>query len=181
MATDTEMVALDSNALTYLIDALEAVNGPPTGRLGPTKIALARTFMYLPPDSCFHIVPTVEFEFQKIKDRARLANHTDWVLTHISMVSPRPPEDLVRLRAFELLAYGADVGDCRVLAECELSQIKTLITEDKDFVRTLGGHSRVRIMSAEECWSSLGVKPGASPNKVPHPTNPLARQTWWKT
>ena len=86
----------------------------------------------------------------------------------------------MRLRAIELLAYGADVGDCRVLAECELSEIKTLITEDRDFVRTLGGHSGVRIMSAEEYWSSLGVPLGASPTKVPHATNPLAQQTWWR-
>jgi hypothetical protein len=65
MGHDTTMIALDSNVMTYWIDAMSSVPGPPAEPCKAEKIALARIFFWMPDESAFHLTPTVEAEYRR--------------------------------------------------------------------------------------------------------------------
>ena len=81
MGIDTVMVALDSNAMTYFIEAMNCVSVPPAGDQAEAKIALARIFFYLPHESCFRFTPTVELEYLRIRDKMKKDDHRSWTMT----------------------------------------------------------------------------------------------------
>jgi hypothetical protein len=99
---DTSMVALDSNAMTYWIEALSSTSGPPAEPCSLEKLALAHIF-YLPKESGFHYTPTVGTEFQAIRDGVKRDSHVSWALTHVSGVRPLPNPSAVHARARELM------------------------------------------------------------------------------
>src|ERR1700730_2132155 len=137
MGIDTEMVALDSNAMTYLIEGLNCVSGPPFGPESDSKKALVHSFFYLPDCSCFRLTPTVEDEYKRIKDRLKRENHHSWRMVHFSPVRPLPDPNKISVRVQQLQRHHRDHDDCKVLAECEMCEIKTLITRDRDFLKNL--------------------------------------------
>ena len=125
-----------SNAMTYLIEGLNCFSGPPAGTEAAAQKALVHIFLYMPHDCCMRLVPTVYSEFLKIKDRAKLNDHLSWAMTHFSEVRPLPDVNSVEKKAAELAPFHNgrnDKNDCKILAECELSQIKTLLTSDPKF------------------------------------------------
>ena len=65
-------VAIDSNCLTYLVDAMYSCE-PPTDDLGDQKIALLRTYLYR--KEILYISSTVQSEYQKIKDALNKERH----------------------------------------------------------------------------------------------------------
>jgi hypothetical protein len=180
MGRDTSMVALDSNAMTYWIDALGSTSGPPAEPCGFEKLALARIFFYLPKESGFHYTPTVQSEFQAIRDRARRDDHLSWALVHISGVRPLPDPSAVETRAAELMPFHRRGKDCRIVAECELTEIITLLTCDTDLLKKLRAKSRVALSLPSEYWERMAVPKGTVPTWAPHPTNPLSKLTWWR-
>jgi hypothetical protein len=177
------MVALDSNALTKLIDAVASITGPQKDHEYDAKLALVRSFFYLPPECCFHYTPTVEIEYLRIRDEAKLGEHLSWIGSQFCMVNPPPNHKEVETHAHELnkIHVGSKkFNDCKILAECEASFIMCLISCDDNFVRKFRNYiSNVRLCTPVDYWNSLGIKQGALPQRLPHPANPLARETWW--
>jgi hypothetical protein len=179
MGYDTEMVALDSNTMTYWIDALSSVCGPPAEPCAADKFALARIFFWMPKESCFRYTPTVEAEYQAIKDRAKRDNHLSWALTHISVVRPLPEPGAVDARARELALSHNRERDCRIVAECELTEIITLLTCDADLLKRLRGKTPIGLFRPSEYWEQMAVPKGTLATWAPHATNPLSKLTWW--
>jgi hypothetical protein len=105
MGRDTAMIALDSNAMTYWIDAMSSVQGPPSDPYSDEKLALARTFFWMPQECCFHYTPAIESEYRAIKDRAKRNNHLSWVMVMVSPVRPLPDPAALAQRTSELLQY----------------------------------------------------------------------------
>lgn len=116
MGWDTTMIALDSNAMTYLIDAMSSVSGPPIGCCSEEKIALARIYFWMPDESGFHLTPTVQKEYEAIRQQVKRENHESWRMVHISQVNPSPSVEAVSTRADAFLADHNGVDDRRILA-----------------------------------------------------------------
>jgi hypothetical protein len=184
MGTDTEMVAVDSNAMTKLIESLTSITGPPAASDHQERLALARSFFYLPDECCFHYTPTVEVEYLRISDDPKLHEHISWAGSLFCIVNPLPDPKLVNIRALQFNKSHPgpkNLNDCKVLAECEVSMIKCLISDDTGFVGALRNCSpSVKLCSPLEYWQSLNVPKGSLPKRTPHPTNPLSRESWWK-
>jgi len=180
MGRDTAMIALDSNTMTYWIDAMSSVTGPPSDPHSAEKIALSRIFFWMPDESCFHYMPTMEAEYRAISDRAKLDNHIRWAISHISPVMPPPHPDAVKARASEFLEdHRKGEKDRTMLAECELTEIQTLLTCDTDFLKRLRAKARVRLCLPSEYWEWMAVPRGTRPNQKPAPGNPLLDCRWW--
>ena len=179
MGRDAAMIALDSNTMTYWIDALSSVPGPPAEPCSAEKLALALIFFWMPKESGFHYTPTVEVEYQAIRDRAKRYNHLSWALTHISAVRPLPDPTAVDARAAELMQFHKREKDCRIVAECELTEIVTLLTCDTDLLKRLKAKTSIRIVPPSEYWELMHVPKGTLATWVPHATNPLSKVSWW--
>lgn len=181
MGRDTTMIALDSNAMTYWIDAMKSVSGPPADPCGTEKIALARIFFGMPDGSGFNLTPTVEAEYRAIRNCARLDDHVRWALALLCPVRPAPDSEEVEARANELVKFHKDIDDCRIVAECELTEILTLLTCDAPLLDNLGAEARgVQLCLPTEYWARLSERKGARPIRVPHDTNPMSRCGWWR-
>ena len=128
------MIALDSNAMTYWIDGMGSVTIAPTA---PEKIALVRVFFWMPEETCFHYTPTVEAEYEAIRDRAKRDEHLSWALTHVSCLRPLPAPTALAARATGLGRYHKGKADCKIVAECELMDIITLLTCDTNLLKNL--------------------------------------------
>jgi hypothetical protein len=167
------LVALDSNAMTGLIEALAAVAVPNNQEM----LALAKTFFYLPLGDHFHLAPTVEREYRNIHDVFHFTEHRNWAKSSFRSINILPQaERVVKLREIH-----RDENDCRILAECEAALVTHLLTLDEKFLKNLQRHTQgVLLCTPVEYWNSLAIKQGALPQRLPHPTNPLARETWWR-
>jgi len=171
-----EVMGVDSNCLSFIIDAFEGIQKPTDG-LAEQKIALARIFFYT--GQTFLTVPTVKRECEDIKDLVLKAKHQNWMMTHFGTLPIRePPEEIAR-RAKHFQQFHPKERDCMVLAEAEAAQLAILLTFDFDFVDRLTGKSNVVLVKPLDCWKALGIPKGAPPKTVPHPTNPLIDQSWW--
>jgi len=180
MGRDTATIALDSNAMTYWIDALSSVQGPPAEPCSDEKLALARIFFWMPHECCFHFTPAVEAEYRAIRDRAKRDNHMSWALVMISPVRPLPDTVAVEKRASELLQCHRKGGKaCRIVAECALTEIVTLLTCDGDLLKNLRDKTSVQICRPSEYWQRMAVPPGTRSTCAPHETNPLSQYSWW--
>lgn len=180
MGHDATMIALDSNTMTYWIDAMGSVTGPPVDPCSAEKIALARIFLWMPDESGFNFTPTVEAEYQAIRDRAKLDDHESWALAFLSAVQPPPVPEAVEARTTELTKLHRGKNDCRIVAECELTEITTLLTCDPRLLKNLGAKARgVQLYRPTEYWAQMSVEKGATPKLVPHQTNPMSRCDWW--
>ena len=67
-------VAIDSNALTYLIDANQYDYDPSMDpHLAPQRLAMIRAFFY--SDSLLWVGPAVEAEYKRIQDSRKYDDH----------------------------------------------------------------------------------------------------------
>jgi hypothetical protein len=181
MGRDLTMVALDSMSMTYWIEALSSVPGPPADPLSQEKIALARIFMWLPRECSLHFTPTVKREFEAIKARDKLDNHLDWAMVHLSVVMPAPDHQAVEIRASALRKLHKGENDCRIVAECELTGMKTLLTTDRDLLSRLRHKTQgVLLCLPSDYWAGMTVAKGTTPTYAPAPDNPMANCTWWR-
>jgi hypothetical protein len=179
MTASLSEIALDSNCLSYVIEAMEGVAEPtgPTDDLAEQKVALVRLFLYT--HGTLWTLPTGKEEFSHITDSARRARHESWTSV---LFGVRPVSDpgVVRKRAAELETLHRPLGDRIVLAEAEDIGFSALLSFDAKFVRRLAPHSTLKLSSPAPYWESLGVPRGAPPVHVPHETNPLAAEKWWR-
>ncbi len=175
MAT-SGLVCVDSNAMTYLVEAMTN-GGCPTGDVADEKIALLRIYLYR--SDVLYLSKTVELEYQRIKDEKRKLNHkqiADVLLGEI----PSVDSNAIEARATEYLVHHGKQEDCRVLSECELGGGDALLAYDQDFLKRLRGMTKsIKLYAPSEYWSRLGIPQGTRPVTCPHPSNPLSKEAWW--
>ena len=150
--------AVDSNALTYLVNAIGVEGYDPardTSGLADERIAMSRLFMY--GDCRLWVPPAVRSETADISpgELRDAQNRMTWyqLLDHDSGVD----EAIIERRVNELLSHHAGANDCRVVAETETMELGYLVTRDDRLHRRLQAHTKVRIVRPIDLWKSLDI------------------------
>jgi hypothetical protein len=174
----TSRVALDSNCLSYLVDALNAGAAPPdSDNLKAEKVALVRIMLY--DEWGLYVTPEVTKECSRIRNISRAQLHASWLNSIFTEVRPTNPAR-IDARAAELLNKHTGKADCRILAEVEDSSLKCLMTYDGHFISALSGSTSVKLIPPTTYWASLNLPRGTNPRTLPHETNPLLSMRWWR-
>jgi len=172
-----ERIVIDSQCVSYLIDALINVKRP-TDALASEKIALFRSYLYL--KDVLYITPTAVSECGEIPNEERKALHERFNFVIFGEYIVEHPA-IVDKRAKLLNSFHPGEADCRILAEAEEGKFEALLTYDKHFLRNLKrASSIVNLCKPSEFWASLNIPPGTKPGKVPHSKNPLSKERWWQ-
>lgn len=170
-------VGLDSPCLSYLLDGIAGINEP-TDILASEKIALLRSWFYVP--RTFFITATVLSEVARIRIAERREFHESFIRTLFLDYPVRDP-DRVNNRAIHFESLHPESADCRVLAEAEELGLDIVLSYDYHFVKRLSSASgTVRLVTPTSYWASLNIPKGSPPKTVPHHTNPLSQQSWWR-
>lgn len=175
--TSTKHVGLDSQCLSYLLDSIVGISEP-MDSLAEEKKALLRTWFYQP--GTLILSETVISEVAKIRNLDRRRFHESFIQT---LFLDYPVRDLatVQARAAHFHLAHSGPSDCHILAEAEELQLDFLLTYDDDFWKRLANtSSATKLMKPSLYWRSLGIVKGAAPVTVPHHTNPLSQQLWWR-
>ncbi len=172
-------VAIDSNSLSYLVDAMNS-GQQPTGDLCDQKISLLRVYLYR--NEILYLVPTVESEYKRIKDEIRREIHDGISMVLLGDVLEADPTLLEnRVCQYSIIHSGKKNNkDCQILAEAELGGCEYLLTYDFKFLARLKDKTqKITMITPSEFWELLNIPHGSNPVRVPHHTNPLSKQTWW--
>ena len=170
-------VGLDSNCLSYLLDGIAGISEP-IDPLASEKKALLRSWFYLP--KTFILTETVISEVARIRNLERREFHEGFVRT-LFCDYPVRTLSVVQARAMQLEIVHPKPSDCRILAETEELRLDILLTYDHHFRKRLASaSSKVSVMTPSSYWASLNIPKGAPPKTVPHHTNPLSQQSWWR-
>lgn len=176
MGHDPLMLAIDSNAMTYWIESMACETAPANHE----HLALVRIFLWIPSEACFRLTPTVEDEYLAITSNPNLDNHISWAMSHISALRPLPDPTRLAKRTSDLLNHHTGHNDCKIVAECELMEVQTLVTCDERLHARLAKQTNVRIRFPTEYWASMDVARGSRPNRIPTCDNPMSRYSWWR-
>ncbi len=169
-------IGLDSQCLSYLIDAMASICRP-SRLIAEQQLALIRCFFYLP--NTLWVTQTVTTECARIRDIELSDLHKSFINILFGELPLHDPS-VTKNRATELGLHHSGKADCLVLAEAEDVGHQVLLTFDSSFINRLSLHAKnVKLVKPNDYWSSLGMPHGIKPDKVPHPTNPLAFQDWW--
>jgi hypothetical protein len=117
MGLEAAIVALDSQCFSDLIRVFENVKEP-GGILAEHDKALVRIYFHCKDG--FSFSPTVEDEYQCIRDPRWLAQHQSFASVLIQPFIPRPDGAAVASRASALAPHHSGHNDCKIVAECEL-------------------------------------------------------------
>lgn len=178
-----QTIAIDSNALTYLIEAIAPDYDPSTDKsdVALERIAMIRSYLYC--DCFFQVLPTVAYEYSRISKE-------EWRLTHerVSNVlllddfsELDEDEEAIRLRAKDLFIHHPKEKDCQIAAEAEAAGVAVLLTYDKDLIGRLGPIVKgLSIMRPTDFLAKLGIGSGAKPIRLPSSSNPLYSKNWWR-
>lgn len=170
-------VGLDSQCLSYLLDAIVGISEP-TDLIAEEKKALTRSWFYKP--GTFVLTETVISEVSRIRNVDRREFHESFIRT---LFLDYPVRDLaaVRMRAAQFEVYHQKPCDCRILAEAEELSLDFLLTYDHEFWKRLSMVSdKTKLMKPLAYWASCGIPKDSEPVTVPHHTNPLSVQSWWR-
>jgi len=172
-----QRVGLDSQCLSYLIDAASAVSEP-TDPLADQRKALLRAWFYGP--GRFFVSETVLSECARIRGTDRRQLHESFgAITYWGL--PVRDAGAVARREAEFARLHPKASDCRILAEAEDLVLDTLLTYDAQLVKRLSSVSpTVTLATPMSFWLGLGIPRGTSPHSIPHATNPLSGQSWWR-
>lgn len=169
-------ICIDSNAMTYLVEAMTEVRQP-VGNVAGEKIALLR--IYLHHDGTLYISPTVRAEYEKMQEGVQKHHHhnADKVVLGDTLFADQTN---INSRTDEYFALHQEINDCRILAESELGGADVLLTYDMTFLKRLKGKThKIELFTPSEFWSKLQIPRGSRPAKSPALGNPLAKATWW--
>lgn len=175
--TTEPRVGLDSQCLTYLLKGI-AGNDEPTDCLGGEKKALLRSWFYT--SVIFVLTGTVISEARKIPDIDLLELHESFILTHFR---EDPVRNLAEVEAKAALFEKKHLGsnDCLILAEAVDLGLDLMLTYDFSFLSDFSDASNTtKLRKPTDYWASLDIARGTSPVRVPHHTNPLSEQWWWR-
>lgn len=177
LSTREPKVGLDSQCLSYLLDAVAGIEEPTDALAGERK-ALIRIWFYTL--GTFYVSETVVKEVGAIRTADRREFHDGFVQT-LFLDLPVRDRAAVELRTAQLMVSHPQMNDCRVLAEAEDLGLCAILTYDREFKRRLDSASGVvEVMMPSAYWSSLNIPEGASPITAPHHSNPLSGQSWWR-
>lgn len=172
-----QRVGLDSQCLSYLIDAASGVTEP-TDLLVDERKALLRAWFYGP--GRFFVSETVLSECARIRGTERRQLHESFGAI-IYWGLPIRDAGAVAKREAEFGRLHPKASDCRILAEAEDLVLDTLLTYDEQLMKRLSSASpTVALATPSSFWLSLGIPRGAKPHSIPHATNPLSGQSWWR-
>ncbi len=180
MKETRKTIAIDSNALTFFVDAIEADYDPARDRadLAAEKVAVLRIYFYT--GEPYYVVPMVEKEYKDIVKRIKRTNHEEVHAVLMLDFVHEIEENDIKQRADFYFRFHPYAMDCRILAEAELGGIEILLTFDSKLINRLKQNTkRIKLMRPSEFWHSLNMPSGARPVVAPHRTNPLSRKTWW--
>ena len=171
-------VAIDSNVLTYLAEAMTRDYEPakdPDALIALERVASIRVFLY-----CGDVSnpPTTDREIQAITHDERRV-YQEQIRSILIPELANLDGVQVAKRTKEFLEYHDDQADCSILAETEVGSVAHLLTVDHQLKNRLGPHSPVVVQRPTEYWTSLGIPHGARPAQIPDRRTPLARAVWW--
>lgn len=156
---------------------MQGVEAPQDG-LETEKTALLRTYLYTP--GTLYVTPTVVDECARIRSVKRRELHETYLSV---LIAEWQMEDQgqVEERAQRLGQAHGGKADCRIFVEAEHAEFRALLTYDSKFLNRLCNvESCVLLARPSEYRERLAIPHGAKPDKVPHRTNPLAAETWWR-
>jgi len=169
-------IGVDSQCLSYVIDAFSGISMP-TDTLAPQRIALVRIFFYLP--GTLWVTPTVTNECALIRNVSRAELHASFIRVLFGELPLRNLSRVEARKAF-LAQYHLGTNDCAIVAEAEDAGHSVFLSFDSTLRRRLSPYTSVQLLEPAQCWDALSIPHGAKPDKVPHPTNPLAPEAWWR-
>ena len=173
-------VAIDSNALTYLIDAMAPEYEPArdASGLAVDRIAMIRIRLYagIP----LAVLPTVEREYRAIRQDTKRTEHARACAVLLDEGPWQLPPISVASRAEELAAFHNGGCDCHLIAEAEASAMEVLLTCDGKLRSNLRSLTPVRLLRPSELFESFALQPGARPVWEPSQGNPLGLKSWWR-
>ena len=173
-------ISLDTNALTFFVNAISvgydpSVDSPDVAR---EKIAIIKIFFYT--GDLFFIVPTVEKEYNNIKDVVFKDDHSEVHSVLMNDYLATPNKNDVKDRQDYYFGFHGKREDCRILAEAELAGYDVLLTYDKKLINRVKGKTiSILLLMPSEYLAMLNIPSGARPVWAPHKTNPLSRKSWW--
>jgi predicted nucleic acid-binding protein len=185
LSINNPKIGLDSQCLSYLLDAIAGISEP-TDSLVLEKIALTRAWFYKPGDFSFHLTPTIISEIREIKQKERREFHENLILPIFCIHNSITDIANVRARAEEFKVHHSKLNDCLVLAEAEELRLDIVLTYDSKFWKRLCNKSNVtKLMKPTEYWASLSIPIGSAPQYRPYDANsedanPLSFQHWWR-
>ena len=139
-------LAIDSNALTYFLDAMHGEEDLST--VAPERQAMVRFYFYT--DYSFWVSPTVKTEYLRIHDSAKKKEHHDWSQFHFEDVWPATPSDVIAQSVSKLMVHHPRHRDCQIVAEAESLGaefgVETLLSCDIEMIGRLNGRCRLEIL-----------------------------------
>ncbi len=171
--------AIDSNALTYLVEAMTPGYAPSLDKsaLAAERVAMIRTYLYT--DVLFWVGPEVEKEYERIRDQNRHLLHFQTVAVLLAEGGV-DSSFAIDARARELEAFHSGVSDCRVVAESEARGCAILLTCDDALATRLASRAKLQILRPTAFWLQLDVSPGTPIKRTPSRSNPLSGVDWWR-
>ena len=175
-------VGVDSNCVTFLLQAMTGDYNPALdndSRLRPERIALFRIFLY---KNNLYTTPQVRKEITRIQNTTNQKNHLlhDMVIFgKVGTLENLGIEEVLQLKN-EFMKIHNSENDCQILAEAVRGQLDCFLTYDKNFLKRLVGKTQITLSKPSEHWSRLPINPGTEPKIIPHCTNPLCFQEWWR-
>ena len=174
-------VAVDSNALTYLVDVIGENYDPQNDvrRLSLEKLAILRIYFYT--GEPYYVVPTVENEYKNIIEPSTRSIHQNVHGMLLFDYTFSIDENEIANRTNAYLVWHKRFDDCRIVAEAELAEIDMLLTCDETMLQHLKVRTKhITLLRPSELWELLNIPFGARPALAPHESNPLSRKTWWR-
>lgn len=172
-----QKIGIDSNCLSYLIDALINVSEP-SDDLKDERVALVRGWFYV--TGTYYATTTVMSECTRIQNIDRQTLHVNFIITRIFDESIRNPA-VIHARTTELFSTHPKWEDCLILAEGEDIELDTLLTCDNQFKKRLTSKlNNVSLVKPSDFWNSLNIPKGTCPKIEPSQTHPLFLETWWR-
>lgn len=175
----TQLIAIDSNVLTYLVDALDENYDPSLDRshLMPERVALVRIYFYC--GQPYYVPPTVQKEYQRISNSIKQQAH-DRLHQILLLDSGNFNQTAVQYRASMLLNSHNDIDDCTIVAESEFMKMEVLLTSDEDLLTRLARIASIQIVKPSDFLIGLNIQSNIKPMIAPAPSNPFSNLSWWR-
>lgn len=173
-------VGIDSNTVTYLLDAMAEQYDPCADKdLRAERVAMVRILFY--SDRLLWVGPTVESEYRDIPDSDKRETHRRIVQYVLEDQLLRVAPETLQRRVSELKSFHRGDADCRVVAETEAAGLDTLLSCDRKMLgATWSDVTKVAVLKPSVSWQSLSIPPGSSPRRGPAPGHPLFGKNWWR-
>ncbi len=171
-------IVLDSNCVTYLLDALMGSSRPAdSDPLATQKVALVRILFYAPRSLAY--TEALRKEIEAIPNVSRRANHLNALDVLFSELFIHDRSAL-ESECSQLVARGINAEDARWICEAVASDAALMVTWDRALLAQAARVGEVRVQSPTNAYTTLGIGTGTQLRTQPAPNNPLSRESWWR-